>query len=370
MRKFISGIVSLSLAATTVVASVASGAFNPNKDPNGDGRLTYADAAYIYQCLAGAFKPSNLSQLDVDDNNVVSDVDGIRIQRYIAGVSPMSLPAAEELNANNSTYSSRAYNVYTARGGVFKRSYTLSVEETDNAVSPRVIIGEDDRYPDWTKSGVVKIIMDDFYFGTAFVVGDHTIATAAHCLVDYTNLSRRGITDIKFFDSDGEQEDFDVTPVEYHIPTAFLLSNGNGSGTYCESGDYALITVEEDLSDYNIFNLGMMTDTFSQSQTISLTGFHGDLNRDEDNMHTGNGHFVSFYNSQDNYTADMFAHTADTTGGSSGSPIYLTESVNGHDYLTVIGINVSESQIYNLNYGTRFNSDILKFYNGNDNLVY
>ncbi len=371
MKKVLSCLMSISVLASTATALAASSAFNPNKDPNGDGSLTIADMAYIYQCLGGRYKPSDLTELDVDDNNVVSEVDAVYVQMYDAGMILESIQSVEELNTVASTYSNRTYNVYTAGGGVFRRSYTLSVEDDSNSTSTREIIGTDDRVIDWTKSGVLKLYTNNKFTGTAFVVGEHTIATAAHCLVDSDNFSRSAITDIKFFNSNGVEEDFDVTPVEYHIPNDYIVKNQNNPYKYFNTYDYALITVQEDLSDYNIFNLGMMTDTFSEAQTISVTGFSGDNNSfDVHNMYTANGHFDCYKNSQNGYVSDVFEHNADTKGGNSGGPIYIIESVNGNVYFTVVGIHVGYKYISNNNVGTRINSDILKFYNGNTNLVY
>lgn len=369
MKKFISGLMSACVAVSSAIALTTSSAFNPNKDPNGDGRLTIADSTYIYQCLGGRYKPSDLTELDMDDNNVVSDVDAVYVQMYDAGIISESIQSVEELNTVASTYSNRTYNVYTAGGGTFRRSYTLSVANDENVASTNSVIGSDERVIDWTKSGVVKLYTNFNYGGTGFVVGPHTIATAAHCLVDYSDLSRSMISDIKFFDSNGNERNFNVTPVEYHIPVDYISSNG--SDTYTPCSDYALITVQEDLSDYNIFNLGMMTNKFNMTQPISVTGFPqkylGEVVNDFDDhlMCTGAGHFNGFGNSHLGYNNDLLLHDVDTSSGNSGSPIYITESVNGQVYFTVIGIHISGA-----NKGTRMDSELLKFYKGNPHLEY
>lgn len=372
MRKFISGIVSLSLAATTVVASVASGAFNPNKDPNGDGHLTVADAAYIYQCLAGVAKPSNLSQLDVDDNDVVSDVDAIKIQRYVAGLSTMSLMGGDELNSVAANDTSTDYVVYDAQKGEYKRSYSLSVMNDDNSntASPNGIVGNtDDRIQDWSNRGAAKIICG-VHVGSGFVVGRHTIATAAHVVFDTEDDQAYKIDDILMFDADQTKHSF--TPKEYHIPRMFMNATD-----YTTFDDYALITVEEDLSDYMSFNLGEITDTAAYHQiTIETVGFPRIINPDlpgEDIINYGSHNderlstgLIIKANSK------IFRHTADTSEGNSGGPIYIVESVNGVTYHTVVGINVAEpsSPFSPYNIGVRFDASALKFYKGNPNIQY
>lgn len=371
MKKFISGIVSLSLAATTVVASVASGAFNPNKDPNGDGRLTLADAAYIYQCLAGAAKPSNLSQLDVDDNDVVSDVDGIKIQRYVAGLSTMSLMGGDELNSVTANDTSTDYAIFDAKTGVYKRSYSLSVTNDDNSnsASPNSLIDDkDDRIRDYSNRGAAKIMCSEYgvgYRGSGFVVGRHTIATAAHVVYGTENRAWK-IDNILLFDAN--QEKHSITPKEIHIPRICVNATD-----YHINYDYALITVEEDLSDYMSFNLGEITDTADDHQiTVSTVGFPAYINPglpgqtpindgsdNDERLSTGSITEVYF---------KTFGFTADISGGNSGGPIYVVESVNGVTYHTVVGIVVGESAT--INTGVRFDADALKFYKGNPNIPY
>lgn len=55
--------------------------------------------------------------------------------------------------------------------------------------------------------------------------------------------------------------------LEVHVPTLI-----NGSYSDYNPYDYALIKVNEDLSDYAIFNLGIMNDNFINKQTaVSVT---------------------------------------------------------------------------------------------------
>ena len=54
--------------------------------------------------------------------------------------------------------------------------------------------------------------------------------------------------------------------VEVHVPTLYV----NGSYSDYNPYDYALIKVNEDLSDYAIFNLGIMNDNLSTSKPLYL----------------------------------------------------------------------------------------------------
>ena len=67
----------------------------------------------------------------------------------------------------------------------------------------------------------------------------------------------------------------------------------------------------------------------------------------------------------------LFSHTADTLNGSSGCPIFITETVNNQTYHTVIGINtMGYSNAPNYNIALRFTPHVLKFLKGNTNIQY
>lgn len=273
---------------------------------------------------------------------------------------------------SNAVNSSKTYNVYNANGN-FLRSYSLAPLETN--YNARKVIGDDERVIDWTKSGVVKIIISTYSFGSGFIVDKHTIATAAHCLYDYDLKMFEGVTKILLFDADGNVikykddkgiEKDSITPVEYHLPKEFITNNQNR-----KESDYALITVEEDLSKYMCFDLGIPLDAFVNGETnatVSVTGFPGYLNNDESHlvnthnkhmMYTGNGKICSGSNNKFIY------YEADTSGGNSGGPVYITESLNGKTYYTVVAIHTTGA---NYNYGTRIDTNLIHFYKSNDNI--
>ncbi|MDE6787999.1 MAG: serine protease [Ruminococcus sp.] len=213
---------------------------------------------------------------------------------------------------------------------------------------------------DWTKSGVVEI---DSPGGTGFVVDEHTIATAAHCVYG------KKINTIYLFDNNNKPSLTlnSSTIVEYHVPLIYASSE---SADY----DYALITVKEDLSDYMCFNLGTVTDIKNLKSAVSITGFPGEIvtgdgtkpvnySVSEHNMYTGNSHI---YNSSDK----RLYYDVDTTSGNSGGPVYLTEIYNNKVYYTVIAIHTKSGGDGNYNSGTRITAELLKFFNGNPNLQY
>ncbi|MBR5512569.1 MAG: trypsin-like peptidase domain-containing protein [Ruminococcus sp.] len=360
MKKVLSCLVSVGVLASTATALAASSAFNPNKDPNGDGSLTIADSAFIIQYLAGKYEVSDLTQLDVDDNDVVSDVDEVYVRMYDAGMLSSTEQTSEVTNIS-STSTSRNYQVYNAQTGTYLRNYSLEVEDLDNTYSMRSIIGDtDDRVKDWSNIGVAEIRMHDSkdnYRGTGFVVGRHVIATAAHNLYDNVTQEAVLLDSVRLFD---ENEDaYNLTPKEYHVPLNYITRT---SGTIYDF-DYALITVEEDLRGYMTFNLGVITDN-ANNLNINVVGFPGGIT---DN--TSNNDYIKMKSTGIITNANdgefLFTHNADATSGQSGSPIYAVETVNGITYNTVVGIHVA-----GFNTGVRFTPHNLKFFNGNTNIQY
>ncbi len=367
MKKFISSFVSSLVASTAAVAMVTSGAFNPNKDPNGDGMLDFSDATYIYQCLGGNYKPSDLTQLDIDDNGVVSDVDAMYAQMYDAGL--IHSETSDNL-MRAASYASLSYVGFDANTGMWIKDYMLEVQNSNNTrsgESTESIV--DGRVEDWSNRGVAKILVDENgsgYLGSGFVVDKHTIATAAHMVYNNTYKTARTVSDILLFDENGNDRSF--TPVEYHIPAAYRMGgNSNSVSGY----DFALITVEEDLSDYMSFNLGMVTPlAATRNLPIAIAGFPGSVAGGTGNSDTQHVEYVS-YGAIKSLDAKVIHHTADSSGGNSGGPIYTIEELNGKTYYTVVGIHTTgadyETQV---NGGVRFDALNLKFFLSNPNIEY
>lgn len=390
MKKIISSLTALLVAVSTAVSLVASASFNTNKDPNGDGSLDFADNVYINQYLYGHHEPSALSQLDVDDNDVVSTVDAQYVQLYCLGL----LNSLSHIDESNRSYITRYYNVYNAQTGNYLRNYSLSVPTDDNSGAKssgdetksegeRGIVGTtDDRISDWSNRGTAKVMCNSSecsvgYLGSGFVVGPHTIATAAH-VVFYTESNYAyKLSEILLFDANQTSHSF--TPVEYHVPVDFVNETGFVEDHNC---DYALITVEEDVSDYMSFNLGSITDTAATNNlTVATVGFPHYIYSNIQGI--GGPYGIEINNatyhderlstgSVTNTTANVIKFTADTSKGNSGGPIYAVESLNGVTYHTVVGINVSQPTDFFASYntGTRFNASILKFLKANTNIQY
>ncbi len=369
MKKFISGILAIGITLSSVLSFTSSSAFDPTKDPNGDGHLTIADSTAILQYLGGYYEPSNLSQLDVDNNHVVSVVDSEYVVMYDSGMITSSVQ--QPIDTLNNTPTSRRFVVFNADGS-FNRYYLLSYTDYSNTASSnntRALYDPTSQTEDWSNKGVAKIMCSTAensigYLGTGFVVGPHTIATAAHVVFANDTDTAPPLSSILLFDS--EQNEHHFTPVESHISFSYYSSVGQSN-----HNDYALITVEEDLSDYMSFNLGAITDTAnSASLPISVVGFpsnYEDFIENSPSLNTNSLHnemlSEGILTSEPNI--DNIYHNAYTSKGYSGAPIYTTEILNGKTYRTVIGIHVARGGV-----GIRMNSQVLKFLKSNPNIRY
>lgn len=272
------------------------------------------------------------------------------------------LSCAVQTNSTNAANTNVNYKVFNAQTGDYLRSYTLNSLRSEN--NSRAIIDTDDREIDWSKSGTVKLMTITGYIGTGFVVDEHTVATAGHCLYLYGTPWK--VLEILLFDSTGKLA-MTATPVEYHVPVNYI-NNNQDPETYNKTSDYGLITVKEDLSDYMCYNLGVISDpNHVVNKDINITGFPGDNNYfSKHTMLTASGSIL-------NCSSEAIEYNADTIPGDSGSPVYMTETRCGRTYNTVIGINAYTYEEANgtyHNYGTRIDTNILHFFISNENLLY
>ncbi len=358
-------------------------------NPNGLGGIDSSDGVLIHQYLNTSTDVSNLERLDFDNNSIVSMADEYKVQLYNLGLlntGTINLPAAATYNGSTS----ETYRVFNAQTGALDilKTYTLfnfspvinNINEPD---SPDSIIGNDERVPNWDRSGVVKIMSDNYYLGTGFVVGPHIIATAAHCVYNYSNAnieSCNAISKIKLFDSNGTCQ-LNATPVECHVPYSYIYSVQNNIGQATNEFDYALISVSQNLSEYLCFDLGVALNAASVNQfPVTVTGFPEKVYEGtqlEQTVNTGTEH--NMYHDTGNLTYStsfcpnrQLFYTADMSSGNSGGPVYVTEhtyDIYGNNHrvnYSVVAINVSGCDDFNI--GTRINGELIRFYKGNQNI--
>lgn len=287
-------------------------------------------------------------------------------------------------NQTDATNTSRRYYIYDAKTLNKIGNYTLDTVESSN--NTRAVIGDNNNMEEsWNKNrkdtvGIVKLMdgekyfgkESDSYLGTGFVVSPHVIATAGHCVYNIYSNKLYEMKEILLFDNKGNIT-LRVKPSQIHIPEKYIQKEQ-------PDYDYALITVKEDLSDYDCFNLGVSLNSCIYNKAkVTVSGFpsytledNGEVIYVNDNvchaMYSAEGEMCDNTRFDKNY---LITYTADMCSGQSGGPVYIIEPVpqkNNEAYYTVIGINIANPVGPNPEYniGTRITTDLIHFYTGNN----
>lgn len=372
-RKVTSSILTLALGVSIFPASIQKvGATNICGDVNDNGVVDVTDASILSQYLLANLGSINLKNSDVDKNAVIDINDVKTIQAYIFR-SISALPYnTDGIYMNNVTYSfpsdeSRSYTKFNRETGIIN-SYTLN-SYSQSALA--ALSFEDNRVIDSSSDDVRAIVQlratsssGRPVRGTGFIISDHVIATAAHCLYDvYTNSFYSDLS-VTIFSSSGTSMNASYIPSEMHIPTRYISDNNNiiseNDNPSCDY-DYGLIYVPYDLSRYGKINLGLATDYFiSTSSVVGISGFP--MSDDNPARYYSEG-FIRISNNDNLYLGS----TAYASDGDSGGPLFIQYSLNGNEYRSAIGVfSCIRNNLYSKS--IRITKPVLRFYNNNSNI--
>ena len=378
------------------------------RDLSGDNQLNASDSMIILKFLNGMIDYQyNYREMDATDDYVVDQADAMAYLAYYSyhialGSDPIPFQSGHTIGS----FESKTINYvkYNAQTGAYLDDYCLSTPSpvSSAASTPWTVpsaqtlpdpppAATDTRYLDWSEPAVVKLIAGEpnhpvGYHGTGFVVGDHVIATAAHCVKGNT------LSTVKLFLT-GANNYIDLTPVEVHYPA---LTDGLQNKM-----DYALVTVEQDISEYIEINfkLGVATQNVQlQNLPIKITGFPWGLgvyntfpypvyNSDTlHNKYTGEGVicrkktlsplsplYDELINRFESVKNEHLTYWVFASEGESGSPVYYTHTYNNTNYQSVISILTYSPRFYYFpmyNVGPRITTDLLTFYYHNSNINY
>jgi trypsin len=374
LSRVIAGLSTAILAASSVI-SFSGSAATTVRDANGDGVFDIADAVDTRYYTLGMYNPTNVKSYDFDGNGIISEADVQKIQCCRIGLideNTLPGPSTEVTQAVSTTRTYLKHDCSSSDPASYTE-YSLTVDSYNNTnntnnINPYVIFPPNDMVPD-TEMAVVKL---KYNYGeaTGFIVGDHVIATAAHCLYDYKTHKFKSNYSVRIYNESGRL--VRVLPAkELHICKDFYYDTD--IGIYNDNHDYGLIYVEEDLSEYGCFNLGVALDDYiNNGGEVNVSGYPSEAPEGY-NL----GRFVSTGHIIKNKNSDNFGITydADALPGNSGSPVYVNESIitnngeNRYNYKTVVAIHVSEytNEPYTNN-GVKITPDLLKFYCENLNI--
>ncbi len=378
----------MSLALIGSAMPMTASATTYDCDVNDDGAVTVADVTAISKYLAGNLKVPDYNRLDVNKSLIVDNMDvqcvlaermgwsydcdyfSRKTQQYsTAPPVPNFIPDGDY----DTTLPRRYKKGYYDSNGNVTNTTTYNLYPTTTALSTGTstyaLIGNDDRHlaTGSENCGIVSLSNG----ATGFIVDDHHIATSAHCVF---KDGWRTITHINTYNSNGKTTNVKLTPSEVHIPELYF-----SSVVYNRMYDYALITVEEDLSDYVHFDLGITyntTSTYFSNTPIYVTGcsqaYVDETPNEKLDLLSCEGRIIS-KSKNSNETLDntyILHYNADTLGGNSGSPVYtMTRNIvnNQVSYtytaLTIHGGGIEDSH----NEGPRITKYHLQFYRNNSN---
>ncbi len=364
-KKLLVAVISIAMAVPVgnVFGTTASAATFLQGDVNGDGIINSADATIVNYYLTGmvAVDGMALARMDCDNDLAITRRDYNLIMNYISNVQTPSTVNRGALVAPENN--NRVYRRYDVEQSTELSTYTLSAAPPMES-SPAMVSNNNEytQYYDTENTNVVRLCTSGGV-GSGFIVDDHVIATAAHCVIgDDRNFIVP--TSIDIYDAAGLHVIDHATPLEIHVPYIYYRS-GAASPNY--SFDYALIYVEENLGDYGKWSLGISTNDFLHAQnTVTSTGFanvDGEFRR-----YFSTGVTIPF--GQNNSTYYKIESTAQGYSNKEGGPTYFTTDGN-NPIKSVVGINSMYGANGNVNLNTistRILPPIIRFYLCNEYL--
>ncbi len=387
-RKF----VAFAMAAVSLfsLTPMGAGATYDPCDVNHDGSVDMTDLIAINHHLLGSKYYTNYDQLDANRSHTVDKADATcvmskltqttysacYIRQYAnAYMEVVDMPAVSStitLDESVNQTNSRSYIGYSYLEDEPIPEYTLTattanLNSTQNTRSNIGLIdGIDDRHiaHGYENTGIVELFMfaegNRLLYSTGFIVGDHEIVTAAHCVTD-DNTILQDIT-ISTYDRTGLKDGGKLTVAEIHIPAEYTDP--------CSEYDYALITVVEDLSDRVQFSIGNsynMTNSEVGTIPIHVTGRPG-MTGDNLDIYNSTGALYTHYGSVYGPSNRTLLHyTVDVSRGQSGAPTYTItrERYNNTDYYTYTALAVHTGGNSNRNVGTLMTKYHLQFFRNN-----
>ena len=291
MKKIISKILSIA------TATAAIGAVIPNVvekesyadaiylgDANGDYKLTYADASTIQQYLSGSIDPTDkkITCMDINEDGVIDESDYIMIVDIVSSFHPQQ-PNHTFYDDNPDYIVNKS--LYTTPNNEGREYYRHDCTDSDLTSKtpytlppyPIAAINNEDeqlRTPtdviDHSNRNVVRITTSGGA-GSGFIVDDHIIATAAHVIYNRSDSTFEDDVEVEVYNYSAIVNSSNLLcttdAVTLHIPKKYATLTGG----YQDNYDYALIYVEDDLSDYGIWKIGIATDEFIAAEDGLLT---------------------------------------------------------------------------------------------------
>lgn len=371
--KIFTGILSAMIAllsCTTMISSHAAvEASIELGDANGDGEFDLSDAIYILEYLAGRVNPTarQVTAMDVNQDCVIDKTDSSAIQYLLVNnITPGTITKnLYELPDNSGRY----YRKYDC---VTKTTSTYYISSATNNYSSGILpISSDALAPDNRDNeniNVVELTVNGVFLGSGFIVGSHVIATAAHCVYN-SNGFVTGI-DVNVYNANGEVKPSNLlvsAPAKsLHIPSLYLSYINGVENNY----DYALIYVDKDLSPYGIWDIGIATTEFmNTNRTVVTSGFrhYNDDNNDILARYQKGGPVEPLPLDDHNYQRYRMYSLGTSYPGKSGGVAYYDSTYSTIFTRSALGVVTGAADIENggPTYSVRITPTLIRFYKQN-----
>lgn len=334
-KKILSGVLAvmsvLTIAPCTAQAETIT---SVRGDFNGDRVVSSTDLFLISSFLTGKFASTKQAQFDVDGDNAITYADMEAVASMVVSGSNTGTITYDTNEITRKSVIYTKYNMLTGKSS----NYMITVNENFPVSTRKPITGQElQPVTEHDKRFVV------FRTGsTGCIIGDHIIATCRHAVASCKTQSQ---INARVVDCGGDgTPEATLTVTAVHYP----------EGSYGDEYDYALVVVQEDLSQYGVFNPGVTTNTFeSQNCEVTVMGWKNDENTDL------NTYFVKDSGIAIPATPEVMHYVVSTDNGESGAPVLYNNSP--------VGIHTGgDGVVYNN--GVRIDSQILNFYFNNDNI--
>lgn len=357
-------------------------------DANGNKIVDIADTEKV---LAAVVETSyTWSFFDITSTSSIAVSDAEPEDRTVGDMTELPVDSDFELLdttslAESDTSATRQYIRFRTNQPTTLSTYSLTTTYNSNSKDFPLRSNSDySTSAGESETGVVRLVRSSeqsntnntgysTYHGTGFIIDDHRIVTAAHCI--YHDTDGDNIIEpnefysdlqIQMCNSNGVVTSTTYNVKEIHIPSDYLT----GGYEY----DYALLTVSTSLpsTTYTHYEIGTPIDITSNSfKSINLfiSGFAQDVD-DLRYVYTSKGHGNNSTNS------NMLIYTNHDWNGLSGSPVYTATKykVGNNNWVSVytaLAVNTRKYTSGNGGLGPAFNEFLLTFYRqGSTNVGY
>lgn len=352
-------------------------------DANGNGLVTSADGQFIQYYLLGYYSANDyqVTAMDINQDGLIDKAD-IAMIYYIDSTGGSSSTVNKDLYTAPLNESREYYRHNCQNNNTQTYNIAAAGSSSTNSLNSSEVTRTGSEYYDVTNNNIVQLTINGVFQGSGYIIGDHIIATAAHCSV-YTANSLSG-QELAYYNNIkvnvyntnaivSEQNLLISTDVEYiHIPCSYYSIN-NGIITYNDNYDYALLYVKDSLSSYaSNWDFGVTVEEVSSLNKTAITSgyrwYNNILAR-----YLSNGTIVPMPSGGNNLSSCRMFSTGSSYPGKSGGVVYSSSSYNNSNYKSAIAIVTGSpgagQEGAGQTWSTRINPTLIRFYKRNNYLT-